>query len=335
MKRKPLKEIAKELNVSPSAISLVLHGNKGVGKELRSRIISTLIENGYSLSGNSLEKGGTVCFIKYAKHGMLVNGNPGFVNSLIDAIEYETSIRNLSFQLINCNDTNLPSVLEEINNEHHLGAIFLGTELDQSGISALDTLDIPYVLVDCRMMSHACASVTMDNHSATYEAIKHLVDLGHRNIGFLANSMPGDNCLNRLYTFRKTMEELLLPYSIFSIDPTMEGAYGSVKDLIAKGESFPSALVANNDSIALGAIKAFREAGIRIPEDISIIGFDDISYAAISDPPLTTLKVSLSTIGYHTVNLLCDRIKKPLLPLVKIQVCPKLVIRGSTARFSE
>lgn len=99
------------------------------------------------------------------------------------------------------------------------------------------------------------------------------------------------------------------------------------------GTSFPPALIVTNDSIALGAIKAFKEFGICVPGDISIGGVDAIPFSAIADPPLTTLNVSCKDIGIWTVRLLYDRIQCPSSPIMKIQVGASLVERGSTCAY--
>ena len=92
-------------------------------------------------------------------------------------------------------------------------------------------------------------------------------------------------------------------------------------------------LVATNDSIAIGAVKAFKESGIRVPGDVSVIGFDDIPFSAIADPPLTTMKVSCKDIGMWAVRLLCDRIDYPDSPVAKIQIGAQLIVRESTGPY--
>ena len=123
------------------------------------------------------------------------------------------------------------------------------------------------------------------------------------------------------------------PSLIYTVHPTPDGAYQSIRELLAKGVKFPTALVANNDSIALGAMKAFKEYKVRIPDDISIVGFDSIPFSTISDPPLTTMEVSCPEMGIWAVRILIDRIQYPFSSITKMQVGTKLLKRSSTAPY--
>mgnify|MGYP001279912844 CR=1 FL=1 len=338
MTAKTLKEIAAETGVSASMVSLVLHDRVGVGKENRGRIAQALRANGYRIQkGPRSGETGSLCFLKFSLHGMLVNGNPGFVNAIIDAVEKESSARGYSLVMTNMDERTMPAVLAGLAEHPPSGVILLGTELDARHLPLIGAISAPFVIVDSPMEFERCACVTMNNQDAICEAVGYLARLGHPAIGFLANAVPGGNCLSRRNAFERAVRLLGRPFDpglIYSVSPTMEGAYQSVRALLEQGTTFPSALVANNDSIALGAVKAFREAGLRVPEDIAIIGFDDIGFSAIADPPLTTMRVSCAAIGQLTVRLLCDRIADPSQPLIKLQVCPDLIVRQSTCAYA-
>lgn len=337
MEKKTLKEIAAEAGVSASAVSLVLHSRAGVSRENRRRIIEALTENGYKIHAaiNGSENG-RLCFLKFSNHSMLVNGNPGFVNAITDAVEQEARARRYSLVMTNMDESNMGDVLASLNENPPEGIILLGTELEARHMPLVNEISTPFVIVDSSMDFERCSCVTMNNLDAIYEAVRYLVRLGHPQIGFLANAVPGGNCICRRAAFERSMQLLGQPVSreqFFDISPTMEGAYDSVRRLLCAGVRFPSALVANNDCIALGAIKAFREVGLRVPEDISIIGFDDIGFSSIADPPLTTMRVSCTAMGLYTVILLCDRIEHQDRPLTKMQVCPDLIVRQSTCTY--
>lgn len=338
MSKKTLKEIATSLDVSASMVSLVLHNRAGVGKENRARITQALSANGYKIFPNC-QNGEVcnICFLKFSSHTMLVNGNPGFVNAITDSIEKEVRSRGYSLVMTIMDEKNSSSVLETLEESAPSGVILLGTELDSRHKQIVESIRLPFVIVDNPMEFEKCACVTMNNLDAIYEAVRYLVQLGHPNIGFLANAIPSGNCSSRRCAFERSMYLLgqtFRPELVYEISPTMEGSYQSILGLLRNGCKFPAALIANNDCIALGAIKAFREFGVRIPEDLSIIGFDDIGYSSIADPPLTTMRVSCSTIGTYTVDLLCDRIAHPARPFAKIQVSPELIVRQSTCRYT-
>lgn len=332
MRKKPLKEIAKELNISASAVSFVLHNKPGVGEENVGRITRALQENNYLVTESALPRR-TICFLKFATHNMLVRENPGFVNSIIDAVQKGTNKNNCLLTIMNIDVSNSMSVFQTLEKDAPSGVVFLETEMESKHYSLMRYLSVPYVVVDAPMEYFNCSTVTMDNAGAIYRMMQHFVTNGHKDIGFLANACPGGNCRARREAFLATMHSWKLPVdeekSIFPVMPTMKGAYENVKALLEAGTRFPSALVACNDSIALGAMKAFTEKEIKIPQDISIIGFDDILFSKIANPPLTTMNVSCTQIGRVAVRQLLEQIEDPKRPMMKTLIMPSLAIRNS------
>lgn len=337
-----LKDIAAMANVSPSTVSLVVKNKKGVSDEKRKLIEKLLKDYGYSVneteeeSPSFSEKKREICFIKYKRHGMLVDGNPGFVNSIIDAIETECGRQDCSLLMLSCNQTQLPSISKMVDNTHAEGILLLGTELSSEDAHWLSEISLPMVILDTSLPMTSYNCVTMNNKDAIFHSVEHLVSLGHTHIGFIANAYPSNNCLARQGAFQEAVEHYGLsfdPELIYPAFPTSEGAYQSMHSLLDEGTKFPSALIANNDCFALGAMKAFKEYGIRVPEDISIIGFDSIPFSSISEPPLTTMEVPCAEIGIWAVRLLCDRIRYPFSATTNMEISTKLIVRSSTAPF--
>lgn len=335
-----LKEIAAEANVSPAAVSLVLNGKEGVGEEKR-RLISCLLEkHGYHVSpwaGTKEEAAaskGKLLFIKYRRHGMLVDGNPGFVNSIVDALGLECVRQQYPLQISSCNYGQLPALSEMVTAAEADGVLFLGTELTDEDAQHLSAITVPMVVLDTCLHTGQFSCVTMNNCEGVFSLVRHLVSLGHRKIGFIANLHPSNNCRERESAFCSAVEREGLPLNrewIYAVQPTSDGAYRSVRELLDYGTVFPDALVINNDSIALGVMKALKEQGLQIPRDISVVGFDGISYTAYSDPPLTTVEVPCAEMGIWAVRMLCDRIQYPFSAATKMMVSTRLVVRESTA----
>ena len=176
-------------------------------------------------------------------------------------------------------------------------------------------------------------SVVMSNVSIAMDATQYLQELGHREIGYFRFALPIHNCQDRYRGYLAAMEKAGLPVpEPVPLSPTLNGAYEDMKKLLAEGKYVPrGAAVADNDSIAIGAVKAILEAGYRIPEDLSIIGVDDIPYSAVMMPPLTTMRVSRKSLGTLAVDLLMERLRHPEWPPMHIKVDGRLVIRSSTA----
>lgn len=335
-----LKEIAAQAHVSPAAVSLVLNGKEGVGAEKRQLISRLLEEHGYQVSPWGVTKGQSAApkekllFIKYRRHGMLVDGNPGFVNAIVDAIGLACAERQSPLQIFSCGQAQLPTLIETVAAAEADGVLFLGTELAEEDVRYLSAITVPMVVLDACLPKEQISCVTMNNYDAVFSSVQHLVSLGHRQIGFIANGCPSSNCRERERAFHAAVEREGLPRNgkwIYAVQPTSDGAYRCMCDLLNQGAAFPSALVINNDSIALGVMKAWKEHGLRIPQDISVVGFDGISYAAFSDPPLTTVEVPCAEMGIWAVRMLCSRIQYPFSAATKMMVSTRLLVRESTA----
>lgn len=340
-----LKEIARIANVSPSTVTLVLKNREGVSPEKRKQVEELLIKYGYMpskepLSNNDLspKKQAKILFVKYKDHSMLVDGNPGFVNTIIDAVEMECRRQNCSLSLMVATHEQLASLDNMINKENPDGVLLLGTELEDKDCIHFSKVNSPLVIIDSFLPVQNFNCITMNNYEAIYNAITYLHNLGHTKIGFLANSVPSNNCRERREAFENVQRHQGIkfdPSLVYEVHPTTDGAYISVSDYLQKGVIFPSAIIANNDSIALGAIKAFKENGIIIPKDISIIGFDNIPFSNMCDPPLTTMDVSCTELGIWAVRLLCDHINYPLSSITKVRLSTKLLCRESTSPYNE
>ncbi len=333
-----LKEIASIANVSAATVSLVLNNREGVGAEKRRQIVKLLEENGYRVNNGLEQKPAkkTIRFIKYKKHSMLVDGNPGFVNAIIDAVEKECRRQGYNLIMTACGEKQLDEISELLTQDPTDGILLLGTELTPEAMEHFSEITTPMVILDNYMPMQDYNCITMNNEEAIHRAVSHLFSLGHPQVGFIANVLPSSNCNVRKKTFECAIPQLGHVFDqglIYAVHPTPDGAYQSIFTMLEGGVKFPSALVANNDSIALGAMKAFKEFKIRIPEDISIVGFDSIPFSSMSDPPLTTMEVPCADMGIWAVRILCDQIQYPFSSITKMQVGTKLLERSSTAPY--
>ncbi len=330
-----LRDIARAAGVSLTAVSLVLNDKPGVGAEKREQVQALLRENGYVLRSETRPAAPTrnICFLKYSRHAYLVNGNPGFVTQIIDAADKECRRNGYDLLITAFNDfdaIDLPALLEKPSTA---GVILLGTELENEDMARFAWVNKPLVVVDNAVWGLPFSAVTMHNWDSIAAVVDHLRSLGHREIGFLYNSIPSSNDRERRDAFEDSLRRAGLPFSedrVYEVFPTMDGARRSMLELLERGVRFPPALVANNDSIAIGALRALREKGIRVPEDISLTGFDGLPFAAVSDPPLTTVDVPCEDIGYWAVHILHENIQGRTAAPCRIFVGTSLLIRGST-----
>ena len=333
-----MREIADAAGVSLTTVSLVLNGKPGIGDEKRALVTRLLQENGYQIrpedAPQRIHAHSNLCFLKYSKHSYLVNGNPGFVTQIMDAAGEECRRHGYNLLVTAFSDfsaVNLPELLESPTTG---GVILLGTEIDEEDLACFSGIQKPFVIVDNALDRLPYSSVTMNNADAVFEAVEYLYSLGHRKIGFLYNSIPSSNDNARRAAFEAALRRLSLPFSeelICRVFPTMDGARESFGAALDGGLTLPTAFLANNDSIALGAMRAMQERGIRVPEDISVIGFDGLPFSAMSDPPLTTVNVPCADIGRWAVDILHQQIRGRIRATSKILVSTQLHVRKSTA----
>ncbi len=332
-----LRDIAAAANVSLTTVSLVLNGKRGVSKAKRELITRLLLENGYLLTPEAAapDSGKSICFIRCIRHGYLVNGNPGFTTQILDAAENQCRLNGYSLRVVSLQKQETGDCVLEtyLRSDAIQGAVILATEMSESDSHVLHELSKPIVIVDNLLPGADLCCITMNNRDSVLEAMRHLRDLGHENIGLLFNSLPAFNDNHRRRAYEYALNKLGLPLQnelIYSVFPSMDGAYRSVKDYLSRGVCFPTALIAANDCIAIGAMRAFREAGLRIPEDISVIGFDGLPFAEASDPPLTTISVPCAEIGRLAVDMLINLIDRRLTTNIKVMANTKFLLREST-----
>ena len=208
----------------------------------------------------------------------------------------------------------------------------LGTELDEADIEALRSAPVPLVFIDTFHSRLGMDFVDMDNESSVFAVVEYLKESGHRRIGIVTGSVPTRNFRLRERSFFESMERFGLPFDpdrdLFAIDSTDKGRLDMERILLA-GRDLPTALFCVNDIVAYGCASALQEAGLSIPKDVSIIGFDDLPSNAYMSPPLCSVKVSKHRIGQCAMQLLALRLADPGRDSEKILVGGELVIRGS------
>lgn len=327
-----IKELAKIAGVSPATVSLVLNNKKGVGEETRRHVNAILEEYNYTIPKRSKSTPKNILFLKYIKHSLAVEDNFGFIATIMDSIEYDC--RNLGYNLSILTSQNcLEKTLKKIDYVSYQGLILLGTEFDSNTYPLLEKIPIPYIVIDNAMPNMDCNCVVMDNKEMVYQALSHFTSLGHKSIAYFKSNVFTQNFEERSDSFLASCKKCNLifdPINEFLLTPTLLGAYQSMKEYLTQNISLPSCAFADNDIIAIGAIKALKEFNYKIPEDISIIGFDDIPFSAINSPSLTTMVVPKKLIGSVAVRRLHAVIGNPIFQNIKSLVGGTIAIREST-----
>jgi DNA-binding LacI/PurR family transcriptional regulator len=329
-----IRDVAKKASVSIATVSRVLHEKDfaaQVAPATRRRVLDAVQELGYrpNLLGRVLRTQRTGLI------GVIIRdvGDP-FHGLLIKGIDLVTRERGYRFLLSHVEALSLTGEYAQIWKTYHGdGMIVVGDVTgDESVLKEL--LEIcPYTVVTGHPPVGELPRVIIDNRGGIRAALAHLCGLGHRHIGFAYDPAIWD-MRERYQAFLDSVNDLGLPTEsqliVKAID-NFEGGVQSVMTLCSQPAP-PTAIVLANDRMALGALHAAQSLGLHIPEDISIVGFDDIPYAAYSTPSLTTIQQPILAIGNIAVNILLDWLEGRANPPLECVVLPvNLVIRASTA----
>jgi LacI family transcriptional regulator len=307
-------DIARAADVSPSAVSLALNNKTGVSAGVRQRIISIAANMGYrngyapAYANDNI----TIKFLKIAKHGHVINDrhNP-FITEYLEGIETGAKKRMYKLELSFFNKVPIEEIIASQKKTGISGFIILGTELNNHELSFFSELDTPMVFIDTYFPISMYDCVDMDNVDGVFRAVEHLYAMGHRSIGLVKSSYETRNFRMREAGFREAMEYFSLPVQekcIVSVDPAFDGSSRDMAKYLGRKIPLPTAFFCMNDTISYGVMRALRANGTAVPDSVSIIGFDDLPSSSISEPPLTTIRVSTQQIGQRALEKLSERI---------------------------
>ncbi|MFA5164827.1 MAG: GntR family transcriptional regulator [Candidatus Omnitrophota bacterium] len=220
--------------------------------------------------------------------------------------------------------------------ENNVDGIIVIGGLDRTTVLSLYDKKFPLVLVDNEISKPAIDSVIPDNRNGGYLAVKHLTDLGHKRIAMIRAPLQDQPAsIGRLEGYKAALQEAGIKYDdnlVIEGYYMVEEGYKAMEKILKKNP-LPTAVFAINDEAAMGAMKAIREkSGLSIPRDISIVGFDNIEWAALSTPPLTTVNVPKEEMGSIALKKLIDRIEGRINIATKEVIPVDLVVRGSSAK---
>ena len=339
-----IKDIAKRLNLSPATVSLALNGRPGVNEQTRKNVVSLARELNYSgnigknkpLRRKAQKILGNIGFLVYKRYGRVITDSEFFA-TLISSVELAARTQNYTLLLTYCiGDKEIANTIKFLKNSNLVGLLILGTELAEEDVELFYNSDLPVVVLDCDIVGSEIDTVTIHNEDGIWRGMKYLYEQGHREIGYLHSSFSIRNFEQRKLGYENCLEKFCLDresQKIFLVEPTVEGTCADICELIKQKVKFPSALIADNDLIALGAMKAFAQCGIKVPDDISIVGFDDIPMTSVVEPQLTSVRVPCEVLGDLAIRQLLRR-KKNMTDLPrKTSVTTKLKVRSSVKKI--
>ena len=320
-----VKDIARKAGVSHSTVSRALHGSTLIAPETTERIQQIADEMGYSpsaaaraLKTNRSQVLGVV----------LSNVDDPFFSEILQGIE--SGVQGSGYSIFIAAAHRDPEQKQEIVQamvEHRVdGVIICSTSFSEKQSGQLLQHGVPLVVINNQTAEDFRYSIYHDDVDGSRQVTRHLIELGHRKIAYLGNSLSGRTTLDRLAGFRQEMESngLAVPADYVYEIPGSEPEKGiQAVDHFINLPDRPTALVCFNDMIAIGVLKSLQQRGIRVPEEFSITGFDNIVFSNYTNPPLTTFDQPKKFIGQKAAELilnLLDTTTKTDVPEQKIQV---------------
>lgn len=205
------------------------------------------------------------------------------------------------------------------------------TEADSRHLLTLIRSGVPLVTTAYYLPGEPMNVVDIDNVDGGYRATRHLIELGHWRIAHITGPITWRSARDRWQGYRQALEEANIPYEeqlVAHGDWSLHSGYMAAQTLLQRGGDF-TALFSANDQMAIGAMRAFREAGRRIPDDVALIGYDDIPMSEYTSPPLSTMAQPMQQVGRLAAQILIQRIEQPSLPPTEILLQAQLVCRGT------
>lgn len=332
------KELAKLLNLSEAAVSMALNNKPGVSTQTRKRVMAAAAEHDYDFSriketAVSIKYQGIIQFIIYKKNGAVVSDTPFFsqLSEGIDAGCKEACYcLNISYLY---EEDDIPSKISEMVRLGCRGILLLGTEMAEEDFKPFSNLPVPVVVIDTCFENRSADCIIIDNVQGAFYAANYLIRKRKKQPGYLKSSYPIKNFDQRSDGFYQAVRKNGMSVSnskVHILSPSMDGSYADMVSVLKQGEIPADCYFADNDLIAAGAIKALKENGYRIPQDVAVIGFDDMPLCTFLDPPLTTIHVPKQYMGMMAAKRMAELIDTKSPYPIKVEISTTLVLRKST-----
>jgi DNA-binding LacI/PurR family transcriptional regulator len=325
-----MREVAALAGVSVQTVSFVINNNPVITPETRQRVLDAIAQVGYTpdASARSLRSGRSQVI------GLLIPDahNPHFW-AILDGAEQEALASGYSLILATAsiNRQRERRAFDGLARQHLDGLILLLTYPEDfaSDVIRLRQKGVP-IVVDGAMFDDV-DRVWLHYRAAARELMDHLFGLGHRRIGFIQGVGRQDHLAgkDRTDTYHAKMQEAGLPPIVIACGNTLEEGFAAANQMLDLAAR-PTAIVGMNDLMAYGAVQAAMQRGLRVPQDVSVAGFDDDAMFRLLTPPLTTGSVDGAAFGAQAVQLILNRLQNPALEPQRSHVPSQLIVRGST-----
>jgi LacI family transcriptional regulator len=338
--RPTIRDVARKAGLSLSTVSLVINNRGNVSPGTRESVQKVVRELSYhptrSARGLASKTSGNIGFILSEEH--FSQAEP-FYTRIFLGTEFEAREHNYYILLTTVGNQFDPDVyVPRFLLERNVDGIIIAGKVNEKLISHIDSLGLPIVLVDYEIKRAHHSAVLIDNWRGATLAVEHLLALGHKKIAFVGGDIRHPSITDRYEAYHNTLHMagvfLEESYEVTDEEETsVEGGTSAAERLFALGAK-PTAIFAANDAMAIGCIRHLKSRGLRIPEDVAIVGFDDIEISSHIEPHLTTIRVLKEEMGKIAVQRVVDSINAKTKIVVTTHVPVELIVRESTVALA-
>ncbi|UOE93274.1 LacI family DNA-binding transcriptional regulator [Alkalihalobacillus sp. LMS39] len=332
-----IKQIAKIAGVSQATVSKIINNYDDVGEATKKRVLDIMDQHGYrpSYSAKTLASNhSNLIGVVYAGKVNADFNHPFFVDVMNS---FKKSIGFFGYDLMFFSNEKFnyesEDYLARCRHYQVEGCIIIGGEEIQESIYDLDKSEIPCIGVDIKLTGNRSGYIMTDNSQISAKVVEHFYLQGYRDIAYIGGKVDSEVGTIRYESFKKVVGQYGLQLNedwIIFGDYFKKSGYEAMKKLLSN-KSIPEAVFAASDLMALGAIQAIKEHGLRVPDDIVVIGCDDIEAAGYVEPPLTTIRQDKEKIGKLAAHMLVDFINEKI-HSTSVMVEPDLIIRGTCGK---
>lgn len=326
-----IKDIARKAGVAPSVVSRALNNKYGVKSTTKDLILKLAEEMNYypntaarSLVTRKTETIGVMMAdISEPYYSLMIKGMEYIANQTGYTLLFSNSYESIEHSRV---------LYKMINSERVDGLVIVGSNIQEKNFSmTLIEQKIPFVLVERNFSDPRVNCIWVDNVEGAYMATKYLIDKGHRKIAHIAGNFYNQVTLDRIEGYKKALRKAGIDYSeelVLSGNYVWQGGYENMRQVI-KHHPQCTAVFAASDSMAFGALQAIAEAGLSVSNDIAVIGFDDLEFSGLTNPPLTTIRQPRYEMGQKSVEILAALLRDNMENGIKICLNPELIVRRS------
>ena len=328
--RPTIRDVARQAGVSHQTVSRVINGSEEVLPETRALVEAAIEQMGYrpSAIARSMARGRT---------HTLACISPNLTDyTLASVIEgAETEARQHDYFLLSSSATHPESfsrLVDELVGHRRVDGLIVINPYADKRFEHLPE-NFPVVFVGAQSHEKNISSVCLDDEKVAYEATHHLISLGHTDIALVTGPMEEDCCQDRTEGYRRALKEAGLPFDetkVIEGDWSATSGQSALLSFVEQGR-IPTAVFAQNDRMAMGVLRAARDANIKVPSQLAVIGVDDMPLSSYFDPPLTTMRQDMPRIGQEATRMLLDIIQKKNTDLREVKLPAQLVVRQSTS----